>query len=321
MATDLSALDADDLRERTRAWLVDHLPAGWIDAVDAGDTAKVSALRSALDYAKWCTDFGESGFATPTWPAEYGAGLSLGPGQARPVNEVLNQYRVPRPANIIGIGMGGPTVIAWGSEDLKRQFLRGIATNEEIWCQLFSEPGAGSDVAGLATRAERDGDEWVVNGQKVWTSLAHLARYGMLLARTDPDQPKHKGLSYFVVDMHQPGVEVRPLRQITGDAEFNEVFFENARVPDAWRLGPVGDGWRAAITPRRTERVPLVGPGWLQDDTIDGVQVHLVIAPHVEVLGPKLRQRLVAAWMDHRIIGLNNQRAADRRRKAAEAGP
>ena len=131
----------------------------------------------------------------------------------------------------------GPTVIAWGSEDLKQQFLRGIATNEEIWCQLFSEPGAGSDVAGLATRAERDGDEWVVNGQKVWTSLAHLARYGMLLARTDPDLPKHKGLSYFVVDMHQPGVEVRPLRQITGDAEFNEVFFENARIPDAWRLG------------------------------------------------------------------------------------
>ncbi len=144
---------------------------------------------------------------------------------------MLNHYRVPRPTNIIGIGMGGPTVIAWGSEELKQQFLRGIATNEEIWCQLFSEPGAGSDVAGLATRAERDGDEWVVNGQKVWTSLAHLARYGMLLARTDPDQPKHKGLSYFVVDMHQPGVEVRPLRQITGDAEFNEVFFENARMP------------------------------------------------------------------------------------------
>jgi alkylation response protein AidB-like acyl-CoA dehydrogenase len=321
MATDLSALDADDLRERTRAWLVDHLPAGWIDAVDAGDTAKVSALRSALDYAKWCTDFGESGFATPTWPAEYGAGLSLGPGQARPVNEVLNQYRVPRPANIIGIGMAGPTVIAWGSEDLKRQFLRGIATNEEIWCQLFSEPGAGSDVAGLATRAERDGDEWVVNGQKVWTSLAHLARYGMLLARTDPDQPKHRGLTYFVIDMHQPGVEVRPLRQITGDAEFNEVFFENARVPDAWRLGPVGDGWRVAITTLMNERVSLSGPGSVSGDTIGGSPVQRVIDRHRPVGDPGLRQRLAAAWMDHRIIGLNNQRAADRRRKGAEAGP
>ena len=271
-------------------------------------------MRADLDYAKWCTEFGESGFATPTWPAAYGAGLSLAPGQARPVNEVLNHYRVPRPANIIGIGMGGPTVIAWGSEDLKQQFLRGIATNEEIWCQLFSEPGAGSDVAGLATRAERDGDEWVINGQKVWTSLAHLARYGMLLARTDPDQPKHRGLSYFVIDMHQPGVEVRPLRQITGDAEFNEVFFENARVPDAWRLGPVGDGWRVAITTLMNERVSLSGPGSVSGDTIGGSPIQRVIDRHRPVTDPGLRQRLVAAWIDHRIIGLNNQRAADRRR-------
>ena len=187
-------------------------PGGWRRSTPATPRRRRRLRGRSSTTPKWCTEFGESGFATPTWPAEYGAGLSLRPGQARPVNEVLNQYRVPRPGNIIGIGMGGPTVIAWGSEELKQQFLRGIATNEEIWCQLFSEPGAGSDVAGLATRAERDGDEWVVNGQKVWTSLAHLARYGMLLARTDPDQPKHKGLTYFVVDMHQPGVEVRPLR-------------------------------------------------------------------------------------------------------------
>ena len=245
--------------------------------------------------------------------------MSLAPGQARAVNEVLNQYRVPRPTNIIGIGMGGPTVIAWGSEEIKQQFLRGIATNEEIWCQLFSEPGAGSDVAGLATRAERDGDEWVVNGQKVWTSLAHLARYGMLLARTDPDQPKHKGLSYFVVDMHQPGVEVRPLRQITGDAEFNEVFFENARIPDAWRLGPVGEGWRVAITTLMNERVSLSGPGSVSGDTIGGSPVQRVIDRFAPVDDAVLRQRLVAAWIDHRLIALNNQRAADRRRRGAEA--
>jgi alkylation response protein AidB-like acyl-CoA dehydrogenase len=321
MSTDLSALTAEELADRTREWLADHLPAGWLEAIDAGDAAKAASVRAGLDYAAWCTAFGESGFATPTWPAEYGAGLSLAPGQARAVNEVLNRYRVPRPTNIIGIGMGGPTVIAWGSEDLKQRFLRGIATNEEIWCQLFSEPGSGSDVAGLSTRAERDGDEWVVNGQKVWTSLAHLARYGMLLARTDPDQPKHKGLSYFVIDMHQPGVEVRPLRQITGDAEFNEVFFENARVPDAWRLGPVGEGWRVAITTLMNERVSLSGPGSVSGDTIGGSPVERIMARSAPVQDPLLRQRLAAAWIDHRVIALNNQRAADRRRSGAEAGP
>jgi alkylation response protein AidB-like acyl-CoA dehydrogenase len=321
MSTDLSALSAEELAASTSAWLAEHLPAGWMEAVDAGDADAVTELRAELDYAKWCTAFGESGFATPTWPAEYGAGSSLSPGQARAVNEVLNTYKVPRPSNIIGIGMGGPTVIAWGSEDLKQRFLRGIATNEEIWCQLFSEPGAGSDVAGLATRAERDGDEWVVNGQKVWTSLAHLARYGMLLARTDPDQPKHRGLSYFVIDMHSPGVEVRPLRQITGDAEFNEVFFENARVPDAWRLGPVGDGWRVAITTLMNERVSLSGPGSVSGDTIGGSPIQRIIDRHKPVADARLRQRLAAAWIDHRIIGLNNQRAADRRRKGADAGP
>jgi alkylation response protein AidB-like acyl-CoA dehydrogenase len=321
MSTDLSALSAEELGAITRAWLAEHLPAGWMEAVDAGDSTTVAGLRADLDYAKWCTEFGESGFATPTWPAEYGAGSSLSPGQARAVNEALNTYKVPRPSNIIGIGMGGPTVIAWGSEDVKQRFLRGIATNEEIWCQLFSEPGAGSDVAGLATRAERDGDEWVINGQKVWTSLAHLARYGMLLARTDPDQPKHRGLSYFVIDMHAPGVDVRPLRQITGDAEFNEVFFENARVPDAWRLGPVGDGWRVAITTLMNERVSLSGPGSVSGDTIGGSPIQRIIDRHRPVEDPRLRQRLAAAWIDHRIIGLNNQRAADRRRTGAEAGP
>ncbi len=321
MSSDLSSLSAGELKAETNRWLAEHLPAGWMDAIDAGDSATIASRRAALDHAAWWTAFGESGFATPTWPAEYGAGLSLAPGQARAVNDVLNHYRVPRPTNIIGIGMGGPTVIAWGSEDVKQQFLRGIATNEEIWCQLFSEPGAGSDVAGLATRAERDGDEWVVNGQKVWTSLAHLARYGMLLARTDPDQPKHKGLSYFVVDMHQPGVEVRPLRQITGDAEFNEVFFENARIPDAWRLGPVGEGWRVAITTLMNERVSLSGPGSVSGDTIGGSPVQRIVDRYAPVREPLLRQRLVAAWIDHRVIALNNQRAADRRRRGADAGP
>jgi alkylation response protein AidB-like acyl-CoA dehydrogenase len=321
MSTSLAELTAEELRAQTIKWLGENLPAGWMEAIDAGDHEKVAALRADLDYAAWCTRFGESGFATPTWPAEYGAGLSLTPTQARVVNEVLNAYRVPRPSNIIGIGMGGPTVIAWGSDAVKHRFLRGIATNEEIWCQLFSEPGAGSDVGGLATRAERDGDEWVVNGQKVWTSVAHVASYGMLLARTDPDQPKHRGLSYFIVDMRSPGVEVRPLRQLTGDAEFNEVFFQNVRLPDAWRLGPVGDGWRVAITTLMNERVSLSGSGSVAGDTIGGSGIQRLIERHRPVDEPLFRQRLAGAYIENRVIALNNQRAADRRRSGAEAGP
>ena len=145
--------------------------------------------------------------------------------------------------NAIGFGMGAPTIVTHGTEEQKQRYLRPLFTGEEMWCQLFSEPGAGSDVAGLSTRADRDGDEWIVNGQKVWTSLAHFAKWGLLVARTNPDVEKHKGLTYFVLDMHQPGVEVRPLRQMTGDAEFNEVYFTNARVPDANRLGDIGEGW------------------------------------------------------------------------------
>ncbi|MBK5289843.1 MAG: acyl-CoA dehydrogenase family protein, partial [Acidimicrobiia bacterium] len=240
MSSALEDRSPDALREFATAWLAEQLPAGWIEAIDRGDDAAITELRSRIDYDDWCIRLGEAGLATPTWPAEYGAGLSLNPGEAKHVNDVLARYKVPRPYNIIGIGMGGPTLIAWGTEEMKQQLLRPLACNQEIWCQLFSEPGAGSDVAGLATRAVRDGDEWIVNGQKVWTTVAHISRWGMLLCRTDPDVPKHSGLSYFVVDMHQPGVEVRPLVQITGDAEFNEVFFNDARVRHDWMLGREG---------------------------------------------------------------------------------
>src|SRR5205823_11459661 len=185
--------------------------------------------------------------------------LGLSGSQAKVVNDELGRWRVPRSFNIIGIGMGGPTIMHWGTDEQKQRLLKPMAKHEEIWCQLFSEPGSGSDVASLATLAVRDGDEWVVNGQKVWTTLAHMARWGMLVARTDPDQPKHKGLSYFVVDMQAPGVEVRPLRQITGEAEFNEVYFTDARIPDAERLGDIGDGWRVSLTTLMNERVSIGG--------------------------------------------------------------
>jgi alkylation response protein AidB-like acyl-CoA dehydrogenase len=320
MAVDTATLSAEQLRARTHAWLAENLPAGWIEAIDAGDDETWTRLRAGLDYAGWCTRFGEAGYATPTWPAEYGAGLSLAPGAAKHVNDVLTRYKAPRPFNIIGIGMGGPTLIQWGTEEQKKRLLRGIATNEEIWCQLFSEPGAGSDVAGLSTRAARDGDEWIVNGQKVWTTLAHISRWGMLLARTNPDVPKHRGLTYFVVDMEAPGVEVRPLVQLTGDAEFNEVFFHDVRIPDAMRVGPEGDGWHVAITTLMNERVALSGAGSLSGE-VGGSGIDRLIARHRSVADALMRQRLARAYIENQVIRLNNQRAADKRRSGSEAGP
>ena len=188
-------------------------------------------------------------------------GLGLPPRSQSVIDAKLRAAGAPHSGarNPIGHGMGAPTVHSWGSDVQKHRYLRPMFTGEEIWCQLFSEPGAGSDVAGLATKAMKDGDEWIVNGQKVWTTVAHLAKWGMLVARTDPEAEKHKGLTYFVIDMHGPGVEVRPLRQMTGDAEFNEVYFTDARVPDIERLGERGDGWRVSLTTLMNERVSIGG--------------------------------------------------------------
>lgn len=207
----------------------------------------------------WGAQF-DLGLAYVHFPKGLG-GLEIPPSYQELVQSELRKAGAPNNffRNPIGVGMAAPTVFTHGSRELAERLLRPCFTTEEIWCQLFSEPGAGSDVASLATRAERDGDLWIVNGQKTWTTLAHVSRWGMLLARTDPDLPKHKGLTYFVVDMQAPGVEVRPLRQITGDAEFNEVFFNEVRVPDSQRLGNVGSGWSGAITTLMNERLSIGG--------------------------------------------------------------
>jgi alkylation response protein AidB-like acyl-CoA dehydrogenase len=220
--------------------------------------------------------------------------------------------------NVIGYGMVAPTIVAHGTDRERARYLRPLFTGEEIWCQLFSEPGAGSDVAGLAMRATRDGDEWVVNGQKVWTTLAHVARFGLLLARTDPDVAKHAGLTMFLVDMHTPGVEVRPLYQITGEAEFNECFFTDARIHDEDRLGDVGDGWRVAITTLMNERVSIGGNAAPRGSGPIGEAVRLYkehFAGVTDAHSAVLRDEVLQAWVRSEALRLTNQRAADARRR------
>jgi alkylation response protein AidB-like acyl-CoA dehydrogenase len=220
--------------------------------------------------------------------------------------------------NPIGGGMGAPTLLAHASEEQLDRLLRPLFTSEERWCQLFSEPGAGSDVAGLSTRAVRDGDEWVVNGQKVWTSVGHLARWGLLLTRTDPDVPKHKGLSYFVVDMTSPGVEVRPLIQMTGDSEFNEVYLTDVRIPDVNRLGEVGDGWKVALTTLMNERVAIGGMVPPRGGgVIDGA---LQTWAEYGDGDPAVRDELVQWWVETEVLRLTNIRALQTR-TAGTPGP
>jgi len=259
----------------------------------------------------------EHGLAWVHFPEGYG-GLGISPRQQLIVlDEISKHSRVVHhdpPAATIGIGMGAPTVLTYASDEQKRYFLPRIFSGEEIWCQMFSEPGAGSDVAGLSTRAVRDGDEWVVNGQKVWTTVAHLSKWGMLLARTNPDVPKHDGLSYFVLDMKAPGVEVRPLYQITGEAEFNEVFFDNVRIPHSRMLGKEGQGWRVAITTLMNERVAIGGGGSKKKG--GGAISQLVklwqtrrqgaLSPAQEAL---LRDRVTRSWMDNELLRITTQRA------------
>jgi alkylation response protein AidB-like acyl-CoA dehydrogenase len=209
--------------------------------------------------------------------------------------------------NPMGIGMVGPTIVAHGTDE-QRAMLRSIWTAEEIWCQMFSEPGAGSDVATLATRAVRDGDVWIVNGQKVWTSLAHRARWGMLLARTDPDVPKNAGLTAFILDMHAPGVEVRPLRQMTGGADFNEVYFTDVQVPDSARLGGLGDGWHVAVTTLMNERVSIGGViAPRGSGPIAGALEAWSAAPD---RNPARRDELMRLWVDAEALRLSAMRAS-----------
>jgi alkylation response protein AidB-like acyl-CoA dehydrogenase len=252
-------------------------------------------------------------------------GLGLTPKDQQRVQQRLHAGRAPAPGvrNPIGYGMCAPTIATHGTPEQKERYLRPLFTNEEIWCQLFSEPGAGSDVAGLSTRAERDGEEWLLNGQKVWTTLAHISSFGLIIARTNPDVPKHKGMTAFLVDMHAPGVEVRPLFQITGEAEFNEVFFTDVRMPDTARLGAEGDGWRVAVTTLMNERVSIGGAVGRRGGGPIAEAMRLWkerwqgdSSPHALAL----RDRLVSSYVRMEALNMTNARAAATR-KVGTPGP
>ena len=267
----------------------------------------------------WGAQF-DAGLAWVDFPVGDG-GLGVAPRHREYVTRRLSEAGAPmwnRTANILGIGMGAGVLAAHGTAEQRSRWLRPMFTMEEIWCQLFSEPGAGSDVAGLATRADRDGDEWVINGQKVWTTLAHLARWGLLVTRTDPDQPKHLGLTYFVVDMTVPGVEVRSLHQITGEAEFNEVFFDDARIPDDHRVDDVGAGWRVAMTTLMNERVAIGGNTVARGSGTIGVAVDTWTASGSD--DPATRRELVRLWAEVEAMRLTALRATENM-KAGTPGP
>jgi alkylation response protein AidB-like acyl-CoA dehydrogenase len=234
-------------REEVRAWLEENHPGPEPD----------SGLEEVMSFRRdWQRTMHDAGWAGISWPKEYGGRGATLIEQAIFAQE-MTRAEAPSPANVLGLAMGGPVVIEHGTEEQKQRYLEPILSGEEIWCQGFSEPESGSDLASLKTRAVKDGDEWVVTGQKVWTTFAQFAKWCMLVARTDPDAPKHKGLTYFLMDMDQSGVEAKPLVQITGEGEFNEVFMEEARIPDANVVGGVGNGWTVAITTLMNERAGL----------------------------------------------------------------
>ncbi len=262
------------------------------------------------------------GLAWISFPEGFG-GLGLPPNLQRIVDRRLAEAGATSTGarEFFGHTMAGPTMVTHGSDELRSRLLRRTFTGEEAWCQLFSEPGSGSDLAGLATRAVRDGDEWVITGQKVWNTLAHIADRGMLVARTDPDIPKHKGLTYFALDMHAPGVEVRPLRQMTGEAEFNEVYMTEVRVPDTDRIGDIGEGWRVAMTTLSNERTTIGGGGGAPPRGSGSIAeaVRIFQSDAARRTGVE-RDRLMQLWVEMEVLRLTNIRASQNR-KAGNPGP
>jgi len=309
-------------RDEVRSWLKVNIPKDWVETVRAGSDIPRSDAYDFL--SRWQRKLYDAGFMGLTWPKEYG-GRGLTFMEELILHQEMALVKAPPVLNILAIGMAGPTIIAYGTEEQKKRYPAKMLSCEEIWCQGYSEPNAGSDLAALQTRAAKDGEYWVVNGQKVWTSLAHVADWMMLLARTDPDAPRHKGITYFLLDMKLPGITVKPLTQITGDPEFNEVYLDNVRVHESQILGGLNNGWAVGLTTLMFERLAL---GF-------GLQVRLRIALDglIELArrtrrngspatkDATIRQKLAQLWIDTEVFKYTGARAITKLLKGELPGP
>jgi alkylation response protein AidB-like acyl-CoA dehydrogenase len=307
---DLTLTDEEQaFQDEVRAWLEENHPGPEPDS----EEAKFEFRRA------WQRKLHDAGWAGISWPKEYGGRGATLIEQAI-FSEEMARSKAPSPANVLGLVMGGPVVIAHGTEDQKERFLEPILSAEEIWCQGFSEPESGSDLASLKTKAIRDNGGWRVTGQKVWTTYAHEAKWCMLLARSEPDAPKHKGLTYFICDMEQDEIEVRPLRQITGEAEFNEIFMEGARVPDENLIGGEGNGWNVAITTLMHERAGL---GAASAISIRRELDELIALINERGLAddPVIRQRIAELKIGVEALRLGSLRALTQQMKVGIPGP
>lgn len=323
-------IDADaspDVAVRVvREWIKRAIPSEWRDAAAEG-VERLREIRPREVYEQWYPAFGSTGLVVPQWPRAYG-GLGVSSATARAIEAELAPHRLGR-LNILGINLAGSALLHWGTEDQKRRYLLPIVRNEEQWCQLFSEPDAGSDLPSLAALATRTDTGWEITGQKVWNTWAEKADFGILLARTSPDMPKREGLTCLILPMHQPGVEVRPLRQLTGDSEFNEVILDKARADNEHLLGKVDHGWAVARTVLSGERQNVSGPGsggGLDNLTGRSVQRLLQRSTQPDPSGRPAddaiwRQRLMRLWSEHQVMLWTNLRVRGARQSGREPGP